>query len=87
MGAGSFGRRQRSEASPDSRLWEGAAGTGLALSLIFDRVAARWVAESSRDPLILGGVTAVLVVVSALACRTPARRAAAVDPVEALRYE
>jgi hypothetical protein len=60
---------------------------GIALSMIFDKVAAKWVTESSRDPLILGGVTALLLAVAALACLTPARRAASVDPMEALRYE
>jgi hypothetical protein len=62
-------------------------GAGIALSLIFDKVAAKWVTESSRDPLILGGVTALLVIVAALACLIPTRRAASVDPMEALRYE
>jgi putative ABC transport system permease protein len=60
---------------------------GLVLSLIFDRVAATWVKESSRDPVILGGVTLLLTAVAGLACLVPARRAAAVDPMEALRYE
>lgn len=60
---------------------------GIALSLIFDKVAAKWVTESSRDPLILGGVTVLLLLAAALACLTPARRAASVDPMEALRYE
>ena len=60
---------------------------GLVLSLIFDSVAAKWVTESSRDPAILGGVTVLLLTTSALACLAPARRAAAVDPMEALRYE
>lgn len=60
---------------------------GLVLSLIFDRVAEKWVTESSRDPLILGGLTILLVAVAGLACWAPARRAAAVDPMEALRYE
>jgi ABC-type antimicrobial peptide transport system permease subunit len=60
---------------------------GLLLSLIFDRIASRWVTESSRDPLILGGVTILLVAMAALACFAPARRAASIDPMEALRYE
>jgi predicted permease len=60
---------------------------GMALSLLFDRLAAKWVQESSRDPAILVGVTVLLVAVAGLACLAPARRAASVDPTEALRYE
>jgi ABC-type lipoprotein release transport system permease subunit len=66
-------------------------GTGLAaglvLSLIFDKLAVKWLTESSQDPLILAGVTVLLLTVAALACLAPARRAASVDPMEALRYE
>lgn len=64
----------------------GLAG-GLVLSIIFDSIAAKWVTESSRDPLILGTVTMLLITVAALACLMPARRAALVDPMDALRYE
>jgi predicted permease len=60
---------------------------GVALSLIFDRIAVRWVMETSRDPLILGGLALLLVLVAGIACFAPARRAAGADPMEALRYE
>jgi predicted permease len=60
---------------------------GLVLSVIFDSIAATWVTESSRDPLILGAVTILLIAVAGVACLIPARRAASVEPMEALRCE
>jgi predicted permease len=60
---------------------------GVILSLALDRVAARWVSETSQDPLILILVMLLLSLSSALACLLPARRAASVAPMEALRYE
>ena len=62
-------------------------GVGIALSVAFNKLATKWVTESSRDPLVLGGVTVLLVIAAALACLAPARRAASVDPMEALRCE
>jgi len=60
---------------------------GIILSIAFDKLATKWVTESSRDPLILAGVTLLLILAAALACMVPARRAAATDPMQALRYD
>jgi putative ABC transport system permease protein len=42
---------------------------------------------SPTDPLTLGGVAAVLLAIAAISSAAPARRAAKVDPVEALRSD
>ena len=65
----------------------GGVAAGLLLCIAFNKLATKWVTESSRDPLILGAVTLLLVATAALACFVPTRRAASVDPMEALRYE
>jgi predicted permease len=69
--------------------WNVAVGViaGVALCVVFDKLASEWVTESSRDPAILGGVTALLLAVAAIACLAPARRAASIDPMEALRHQ
>ena len=69
--------------------WNVAAGVaaGVILCLLIDRLATQWVAESSKDPLILGTVTALLLGVAVVACLAPARRAATIDPLTAVRHE
>jgi putative ABC transport system permease protein len=60
---------------------------GVLLTLALNKVMASWAAESSRDPLLLLASAFALAVVASLACTLPARRAAGVDPMIAIRYE
>jgi len=60
---------------------------GIVLSLALDSVASKWVSETAHDPLILSAGVALLALASTIACFLPARRAASVAPMEALRYE
>ena len=68
----------------------GGIAAGLVLILVLSKVMAHWAQEShasSRDPLLLAGAVLALLIVAALACALPARRAAVVDPMTAIRYE
>jgi len=60
---------------------------GVALSLAFSQIIAKWAPGNPRDPVILLAGTILLGLVSGLACAIPARRASRVDPVIALRCE
>ena len=60
---------------------------GLALSFSLNRMIAQWIANGTRDPLLVLAVSVILLAVAALAAAVPARRALAISPVEALRSE
>src|SRR5215469_3811307 len=60
---------------------------GVVLTLALNKVLARWVEGTSHDPTVLLAVTVLLSLVAAIACSAPAKRAAGVDPMSALRYE
>jgi predicted permease len=65
---------------------------GVAIGGALSFVAARWMQpllfeQSARDPLVLGGVGALMVVVGVAASAVPALRASRADPASALRSD
>jgi ABC-type antimicrobial peptide transport system permease subunit len=63
-------------------------GVGFVLALILGKLLSGFLYQvHAVEPLVLLSAPLVLILVSLLACYFPARRAARVDPITALRYE
>jgi putative ABC transport system permease protein len=61
---------------------------GLALSLALSQFLKSLLFKvSAADPLTYAGVSLLMLAITVVACYIPARRASAVDPLVALRYE
>jgi putative ABC transport system permease protein len=83
-------RRQLAGMVVRQGLWKTSLGTatGLVGAAILSRFMASLLFEVSPiDPLVYASVTLLLGLVAAVACWMPARRAAKVDPMVALRCE
>lgn len=65
----------------------GGVVAGLLFSVALGGVLSKWAEGSAQNALIIVAAIALLISTSALAALIPARRAASVDPMEALRYE
>jgi predicted permease len=65
----------------------GGISCGVVLSLASNKMLAKWAEASTQSPVIFAAATVLLAMTAALAAFIPARRASAVDPMIALRYE
>jgi ABC-type antimicrobial peptide transport system permease subunit len=75
-------------------LWEGmrlaliGVAIGIAAGLALTRLMAKMLyGISATDPLTFSGVVMILLLVAVAACYLPARRAARINPMQALRSE
>ena len=80
------------QATVSLRLGAGRSGAALALGLLgaiaLTRVLSSLLYEvSATDPVTFAGIALLLLLVSCIACYIPARRAARVDPLIAIRYD
>jgi predicted permease len=60
---------------------------GATLSFSLSRLVTRWVETGAVHPLMVPGVSLLVIAVAAMACLVPARKALSVDPMAALREE
>ena len=65
----------------------GGTAVGFLIALLFRRAFAHWSEGSSQNPLILVAAVFLLAAAALAACVIPARRAATLDPMQALRSE
>ena len=87
-----LGATPRVVAAAMARYGIGLAGVGIALGLAMFAFVARFLRTAlfgvaATDPVTLGGSAAILLAIALLASWVPARRAAAVDPADALRSD
>jgi putative ABC transport system permease protein len=74
-------------ASASAPLLVGAVVGLAATALVVRQLASLLYGVTPRDPVVLGGVTALLLIVALIAAYLPARRASAVDPLIAVRSD
>jgi ABC-type antimicrobial peptide transport system permease subunit len=63
-------------------------GVGVPVAMVSARLAASLLfGITARDPMTMAATVAILVAIGCAAVLVPARRAARIEPMEALRYE